>query len=91
MKDIDKFWVIHKRAKRELNEKLAKLPLSEKAVMAERLQADYELLQNARDESKQFGLGELPLKACNVVKDNMDFSRTIDSGHFLRMNYERYR
>lgn len=59
-KDSKKFWETHKKARHIRDKKLAKLPFSEKTAMAERIQADYEVLRNARDESNQFGLGDIP-------------------------------
>lgn len=75
LKDSKKFWETHKKAREVRDKKLAKLSLAEKATIAERLQADYEVLQNAKDESKQFGLGELPLDACNVLTTSSSFTK----------------
>ncbi len=54
-----KFWESHQRSKEAHNKKVASLPFSEKVEMTERLQADCELLEEAR-ERDQFGLGQIP-------------------------------
>jgi len=83
LKDSKKFWEGRDKAREARNRKLAKLPFSEKATIAERLRADYEVLQNARDESTQFGLGKLLDSACNKVGDLHDFSRTVGDDCFI--------
>ena len=65
-KDSKKFWETHKKARQVKDKKIARLPFSEKAAMAEKIQADYEVLRNAKDESKQFGLGDI-LDATNEL------------------------
>ncbi len=55
-KDSEKFWETHRKAKEARNRKLASLSFSEKADMVERLQMDYEILQEAKE---QFGLGDV--------------------------------
>ena len=59
LKDSKKFWENYDKAREERDKKIARLPFSEKAAMAEKIQADYEVLRNAKDESKQFGLGDI--------------------------------
>ena len=59
-KDSKKFWETHNKARQIRDKKLANLPFAEKTAIAERIQADYEALRNAKDESKQFGLGYIP-------------------------------
>jgi len=43
--------------------------------MAEKLQADYEVLQNAKRESEQFGLGEIPPDAMNELHIEQPFTQ----------------
>lgn len=75
LKDSKKFWETRKRAREAKDKKLASLPFSEKATMTERIQADYEVLQNAKEESKQFGLGELPPDAMNELSIEQPFTQ----------------
>ena len=82
LKDSKKFWETHKKARQVRDKKLTKLPFSEKTAMAERIQADYEVLQNAKDESKQFGLGDI-LDATNALSTELcftpsDFEQALD-------------
>lgn len=56
LKDSEKFWETHRQAKEKRNKKLASLSFSEKTDITERLQMDYEILQNAKE---QFGLGKV--------------------------------
>ena len=72
-KDSKKFWETHKKARQIRDKKLAKLPFSEKTAIAERIQADYEVLRNAKDESKQFGLGNIP-DATNELRFELCFT-----------------
>ncbi len=60
LKDSEKFWDTHRKAREARNKKLAGLPFSEKISITEKLQMDYEVLRNAKEEPEQFGLGELP-------------------------------
>jgi len=60
LKDSKKFWDTRKKARHSKDKKLISLPFTEKAAMSERIQADYELLRNAKDPSNQFGLGVIP-------------------------------
>jgi len=73
LKDSKRFWETHKKARQVRDKKLAKLPFSEKTAMAERIQADYEVLRNTRDESKQFGLGDMP-DATNELSTELPFT-----------------
>jgi len=73
LKDSKKFWETHKKARQAKDKKLAKLPFSEKTAMAEKIQADYEVLRNAKDESKQFGLGDIP-DATNELSTELPFT-----------------
>ncbi len=56
LKDSEKFWGTHRKAREVRNKKLASLSFSEKTDITERLQMDYEILQNTHE---QFGLGEV--------------------------------
>ena len=56
LKNSEKFWETHKKAREARNRKLASLSFSEKADITERLQMDYEILQ---DSKEKFGLGEV--------------------------------
>ena len=73
LKDSKKFWETHKKARQVKDKKIARLPFSEKAAMAEKIQADYEVLRNAKDESKQFGLGDIP-DATNELSTELPFT-----------------
>jgi len=73
LKDSKKFWETHKKARQAKDKKLARLPFSEKAAMGEKIQADYEVLQNAKDESRQFGLGDIP-DATNELSTELPFT-----------------
>ncbi len=41
----------------------------------EKLQADYELLQNTKGKPEQFGLGKMPPDASNVVSLDLQLTR----------------
>jgi hypothetical protein len=73
LKDSKKFWETHKKARQLRDKKLAKLPFSEKTAISERIQADYEVLRNSNDESKQFGLGDIP-HATNELSIELSFT-----------------
>lgn len=75
LKGSRKFWETHERARKAKDKKLARLPFSEKAAIAEKIQADYEVLRNARDESKQFGLGDIP-DATNELSIESPFAQS---------------
>ena len=73
LKDSKKFWETHKNARQLRDKKLTKLPFSKKTAMAERIQADYEVLRNSKDDSKQFGLGVI-LDAANELSIELSFT-----------------
>ena len=75
-KDSKKFWETHKKARQIRDKKLAKLPFSEKTAIAERIQADYEVLRNAKDDSQQFGLGYIP-DATNELRIELCFTPSV--------------
>jgi len=81
LKDSEKFWETHKKARKARDRRLARFPFSEKVIMAEKLQMDYEILRNAGAEAKQFGLGDIP-DAMNEVSIELPFSQ-IDFGEAL--------
>jgi hypothetical protein len=72
-KDSKKFWETHNKARQIRDKKLANLPFAEKTAIAERIQADYEALRNANDESRQFGLGYIP-DATNELRIELSFT-----------------
>lgn len=75
-KDSKKFWETHKKARQIRDKKLAKLPFSEKTAIAECIQSDYEVLRNAKDDSKQFGLGYIP-DATNELRIELCFTPSV--------------
>jgi len=74
LKDSKKFWETHKNAREAKDQRLAKLSFSEKVDMAEKIQADYEVLQNVRWETRQFGLGDIP-NATNELSIESPFTQ----------------
>ncbi|MGD9117295.1 MAG: hypothetical protein PVJ08_00940 [Dehalococcoidia bacterium] len=77
LKDSKKFWETRKKAREAKDKRLARLPFSEKAVMTERIQADYEVLRNARGESNQFGISEIPPDAINELSFAQPFGQGV--------------
>ncbi len=75
LKDSKRFWETRKKAREAKDKRLTRLPVSEKAAIAERIQADYELLQNAKDETKHFGLGDIP-DAANELSIELSFTQS---------------
>lgn len=73
LKDSKEFWEVRKKAREANDKRLARLPFSEKVAMTEKLQADYELLRNAR-ETNQFGLGDIP-EAMNELSIELPFTQ----------------
>ena len=72
-KDSKKFWETRRKARQIRDKRLAKLPFSEKTAITERVQADYEVLRNAKDDSNQFGLGHIP-HATNELRIELCFT-----------------
>jgi len=75
LKDSKKFWGTREKARKAKDKKLARLPFLEKVAMTEKIQADYEVLRNAKGESKQFGLGEIPSDAMNELSIEQPFTQ----------------
>lgn len=75
LKDSKKFWEKHKKAREALEKRTANLPFSKKVVITEKLQADYEVLQRAREARNQFGLGEIPPDAVNELSIEQTFTQ----------------
>jgi len=71
LKDSKEFWGKREKAREAKDKRLARLPFSEKVAMTEKIQADYELLRNAR-ETNQFGLGDIP-EAMNELSIELPF------------------
>ncbi len=78
LKDPAMYWEVHRKAKETRNKKLASLSFSEKVDITERLQMDYEILQDAK---KQFGLGRVPDSATEMSTKHT-FAQ-IDFGEFI--------
>ena len=75
LKDSKKFWETRKKAREAKDKKLARLSFPEKIAMTEKIQADYEVLRNAKGESRQFGLGEIPPDAMNELYIEQPFTQ----------------
>lgn len=75
LKDSEKFWETRKKARKIKDRKLEKLNFSEKVNMAEKIEADYEVLQNAKRESSKFEIGEIP-GAVNELSIENNFDST---------------
>ncbi len=73
LKDSKKFWGTREKAREAKDKRLARLPFSEKVAMTEKIQADYELLRNAKGKTKQFGLGDIP-DATNELSIELPFT-----------------
>lgn len=80
LKDSKKFWGIYKKARGERDKKLAALPFSEKAAITEKLQIDYEVLQNTKGKPSQFGFGKMPPDVSNVVSLDLPFTKEAFEG-----------
>lgn len=85
LEDSEKFWDNYEKAREERDNKLARLPFSEKASIVEKLQTDYKTLQNTKEKPRQFGL-ELSPDASNVMSLDPDPSFT--SGQLLDSAWE---
>lgn len=80
LEDSKKFWGNYEKAREERDKKLARLPFSEKAAIVEKLQTDYEALQNTKKEKlEQFGF-EMPPDASNVVSLDLSFTKEAFEG-----------
>jgi len=80
LEDSKKFWGNYEKAREERDNKLARLPFSEKAAIVEKLQTDYEALQNTKKEKpEQFGF-EMPPDASNVVSLDLPFTKEAFEG-----------
>ncbi|MBA7651608.1 hypothetical protein ES703_59427 [subsurface metagenome] len=75
LKDSKKFWENREKAREARDKDLARLTFSEKAGITEKLQTDYKTLQNAKEEPKQFGLGEIPPDAMNELSLEQSFTQ----------------
>ena len=80
LKDSKKFWGNYEKARKEQDNKLARLPFSEKAAIVAKLQTDYKVLQNTQEKPGQFGLGEIPPGASNVVSLDLPFTKEVFEG-----------
>lgn len=72
LKDSKEFWETHEEARKARDKRLAGLPFSKKAAISAKLQVDYEVMRNAREE---FGLGEIPPDAMNDLSIEQPFTQ----------------
>ena len=73
--DSKRFWEKHNKGRQARDKQLAGLPFSEKVAMTEKLQADYEVLRNSKEDSGQFGLGEMSPDAMNELSIERRFTQ----------------